>query len=291
MCCLSGDLEYFNGSVWKKISEYKEGDLVLQYSTGGYGEVTSEAKFSRVLDDRPMYISRNKYVPFECTAESGIVYKKGRNVVRMSFKDFFSTVPDAAGCEIPCSFPFVGGTMSLSKKDVKRMCRCIRRGSLGELSGVPGLEIFVQDGRLSRLVFSLDLDSRKRLLLELGIGSLFFDMYDCGEDFEFADILFTSAVTTFSGRRFLLDCVDGRWLLCEPSASAGDHYSDPNVAVEFEADSSVHFDYFKPDDGDILGKNSRLFEYVTGESEKYTLAVPTGMLVVRKYGTAFVIGV
>jgi len=54
--CVSCDTEFFNGSEWKPISEYQEGELVMQYTKDGFGELVQPRKFHKYKCDKMWHI-------------------------------------------------------------------------------------------------------------------------------------------------------------------------------------------------------------------------------------------
>ena len=75
--CVSCDTEYFNGKEWKPISEYEEGDKVLQYNEDG----TAELVFPEKYHIKPNY-NLKKSITKIAVKLSGTVAKPNRTHLR-----------------------------------------------------------------------------------------------------------------------------------------------------------------------------------------------------------------
>lgn len=75
--CVDCDTEYFNGSEWVKIGDYKEGDKVLQYNADGTANlVTPKAYIKKPCDTMWHFESEFGYSLNQClTDEHRVVYK------------------------------------------------------------------------------------------------------------------------------------------------------------------------------------------------------------------------
>ena len=72
--CVDNKTEYFNGIEWKYISEYTEGDKVLQYLKDGSSELVIPSKFHKYKEAN-MWRIKSKYGVNQClSAEHNVVY-------------------------------------------------------------------------------------------------------------------------------------------------------------------------------------------------------------------------
>ena len=84
--CVDGDTEYFNGKQWKKISQYKQHELVLQYNITT--EIANLVKPSRYIkkEDSEMYVLRSKKgISQVITDDHNFVYRRGNKVAYIPF--------------------------------------------------------------------------------------------------------------------------------------------------------------------------------------------------------------
>ncbi|MBN2545757.1 MAG: AAA family ATPase [Spirochaetes bacterium] len=113
--CVDCDTEYFNGYEWKKISEYKKGDKVLQYNHFGNSELVYPIEYHKYKSDYLWYF-KTKYGIDQCLSDEHNVfyitsknnlYKKTFKEVRenhnkTSFKGKFITTFNYNGIGIKC---------------------------------------------------------------------------------------------------------------------------------------------------------------------------------------------
>lgn len=82
--CVDADTEYFNGYEWVKISDYKDGDMVLQYNKNGSAELVKPLEYIKNPADILYHfetkyglnqtLSLNHIVPY--VTKDGVFYKK-----------------------------------------------------------------------------------------------------------------------------------------------------------------------------------------------------------------------
>lgn len=89
MHCVDEETEYFNGHGWKKISEYKEDDSVLQYNEDGTANLVKPLDYIVNNCDKFYDISCSKF-NMVVTPEHDLVYKTSKgNLYKKKAKDFF----------------------------------------------------------------------------------------------------------------------------------------------------------------------------------------------------------
>lgn len=86
--CVDCDTEYFNGVEWKRISEYKDGDYVLQYNKDGSAELVSPLKYHKYPEDY-LWHFETKYGLDQCLCDEHEVYyiTSKNNLYHKSFKE------------------------------------------------------------------------------------------------------------------------------------------------------------------------------------------------------------
>lgn len=78
--CVDCDTEYFNGTEWKRIADYQEGEQVLQYNEDGSATLVNPKKFVKFEEDT-MYHFKTKYGVDQCLSwEHRVVYKENKEL-------------------------------------------------------------------------------------------------------------------------------------------------------------------------------------------------------------------
>ena len=131
--CVDGDTEFFNGEKWKRIAEYEEGDMVLQYNEDGKAELVYPEKYIKepceslwhfetkygvnqtVCDDHRIIYWSQKGFRHECKIED--IITKQLNP-RSGWTGKFET-----------SFSYSGEGIKLTDSEIKVMCAVICDGS------------------------------------------------------------------------------------------------------------------------------------------------------------------
>lgn len=86
--CVDCDTEYFNGSEWKKISEYKKGDKVLQYNQDGSAELVLPLKYHKTTCENLTLFRNSRGSINQCLSDNhSLVYmnKHTKKVEKIPF--------------------------------------------------------------------------------------------------------------------------------------------------------------------------------------------------------------
>lgn len=73
--CVDKDTEFFDGNSWKKISEYNNGDLVLQYNDDGSASLVSPIRYIEYESDSPFYLYSGRFFNSCLTGNHTVVYR------------------------------------------------------------------------------------------------------------------------------------------------------------------------------------------------------------------------
>ena len=86
--CVDCDTEYFNGTEWKKISDYKDGDKVLQYNKNGDSELVNPLKYHKYPSEY-LWHFETKYGLDQCLCDEHNVYyiTSKNNLYHKTFKE------------------------------------------------------------------------------------------------------------------------------------------------------------------------------------------------------------
>jgi len=87
--CVDCDTEYFNGVEWKRISEYTEGDKVLQYNDDGSSELVSPLEYHKYKEDN-LYLIQTQGVSQCVSLDHNLVYISSKgNINKKVFSDVY----------------------------------------------------------------------------------------------------------------------------------------------------------------------------------------------------------
>lgn len=284
--CVSGDTEYFNGKEWKRIDEYVEGDMVLQYNTDGTGELVKPLDYIHYQSDEPFYTqnpdvtvtgSRVSYLTEKMTGSHNIVcynYKsnniRNRDLVKVTLSDLFDLGVETGGIVfIPTGCRYSGSI----HEDYTVLLDVFYSVIANKYNG--NTYTYIKNGNvcLSDKCFLLDLESRRLLLSFFGISRELFDLKKntlraCGGcSIPVVSCVFLSddAIKSINGvlQLTLTGC-----------------YLDRD---DCDSLSCMLFDYL-----DIL--TEKKCYNVSYEKDKYCFTVPSGMLLLRREGVVFITG-
>ena len=133
--CVDCDTEYFNGEKWVKISEYKDGDLVLEYN-----DKTKQAILSKPLayikaPCEKMYYLKSKYgIDQMVSEEHNIAYitSKGNFYKQKAskFVERYNNSVNGLKDKFITTFSYNGSGINLSDSEIKIMLAVICDGSI-----------------------------------------------------------------------------------------------------------------------------------------------------------------
>ncbi len=127
--CVDADTEFFNGYEWKRISEYSEGEYVLQYNKDGTAELIIPSDY--IINDEEFLYEMNTQKLSMCLSEDhNCPYITNKNNL---FQNTFRNIMDRELNNIYgfdgrfiTSFNYVGGKgIDLSDEEIELMCAII----------------------------------------------------------------------------------------------------------------------------------------------------------------------
>ena len=130
--CVDKDTEYFNGYTWKKISEYTDGESVLQYNEDGSAELVKPIQYHKYPCDRFWHL-HSTYGIEQCVSdEHNMVYTSSKgNLCKKNVVDLInmhnSTDGGFAGKFIT-TFSYSGKGIGLTDEEIRVMCAVICDG-------------------------------------------------------------------------------------------------------------------------------------------------------------------
>ena len=139
--CVDCDTEFFNGYTWKKISEYQEGDKVLQWNNGK-GELVDPINYIKLPCDT-LYHFETKYGLDQCLSNEHTIYYLGDggkgNLCSCSFEEFkhrHEMSKTGFTGRFITTFSYEQGIgIDLTDAEIKLMCAVICDGTFNENHG------------------------------------------------------------------------------------------------------------------------------------------------------------
>lgn len=137
--CVDCDTEYFNGSTWKKISEYKKGEKVLQYNTDGTATMVSPIRYIKEPCDVFYKFRTANGISQMLTPDHRVVYLPSGYKVRQTSKLLETTMQEVYernknnvngfDGRFLTSFNFNGNGIDYSDEEIRLMVAIIADGA------------------------------------------------------------------------------------------------------------------------------------------------------------------
>ena len=132
--CVDGDTEYFNGYEWKKISEYKNGEKILQYEPNTKQAILLEPLKFHKLECENLNHIKTKYGIDMCLSNEHSVYylNKNNNLKEISCEDMIkihSKNKKGFTGKFITTFNYEGPGIALTNDEIKLMLAVICDGT------------------------------------------------------------------------------------------------------------------------------------------------------------------
>lgn len=287
--CVSGDTEYFNGMVWKRIDQYEQGDKVLQYNpVTKEGELVDPIKYIHKQDDEAFYEVKGSADTIVVSENHDVVYAddKTGELKKAKTKDLFREISEdeANVVQIPVCCIIKDSEYSVHETE-DTLCSIVNGVSLNKVSS-DYLQLD-ENGNVffDEKVFNLDYESRKTLLTLLRVGV---DVYVNMRTEKLAkqvcmlwNMTYTVAMitTSESDEYFVCDGMENTYVLKNSDWYTGKEGSLD--CIEYYRDCKDDYKVVKSDDKVSYGYNFL---------DKYCFEVPSHMLYLRRGDTCFVTG-
>lgn len=117
--CVDCDTEYFNGERWVKISDYKDGDMVLQYNIDGTAALVKPLKYHKYKCDNLTLMTNATNSINQCLSdEHNVVYVTSKgNIYKQNFRQFKSA--GGRQCWIIPHFRYEGKGVDWTDNEIK----------------------------------------------------------------------------------------------------------------------------------------------------------------------------
>lgn len=168
--CVDCDTEFFDGKKWKKISDYKYGDMVLQYNLDGSANMVYPNRYIKVPCDN-LNLLKTKYGVNQCICDDHrIVYQTSKgnlNIKKCSeVKEMYKNSKHGFSGKFYTTFKYNGLGINLSEYEIRLMCAVICDGTFtSEYANKKICRLNIKKNRkkerLEWILKNLNLDYRK----------------------------------------------------------------------------------------------------------------------------------
>lgn len=322
--CVDCDTEYFNGAEWKKISEYTNGEKVLQYNNDGTAELVYPQRYIKTPCDT-LHLMKTKFGVNQCVCdEHNIVYQTSKgNLAKKRMFDLITqhnNSKNGFSGRFYTTFKYSGVGVDLTDEQIRIMCAVICDGSF-------------KNGFANKKMVRMNLKKRtkkerlERLLLDANI--LYRKEQYNPKDLEYNNYIFEAPRAEKEFGDFWYNCnahqlevIADEIMYWDGCVSHGSYSSTSKKNIDFiqfafascGKRTSIYVDnrVGKPHrDGKYIYKSiaydlnvcsnnmvsmintknkTQIQDYQTKDGLKYCFTVPSGMLVLRREGNINITG-
>lgn len=258
--CVDKDTEFFNGYEWKKISDYQNGDMVLQYTEDGRAELVRPNAYIKLPCDT-MYSFKNKYgISQMLSDDHNMIFDENHKLSEMKTSDFVKSFNngtfDIDRLKFRTAFYYDGEGTVYTDEEIKLLSKAIYSGLFN--SGVfdPNLKYWYKCSHCQLKVFC---DNLLRL-----------NNNKCTNFYTFYTKFYTKS-------RRIADFIQFAFSSCGYRAII-DSYND-EYTVAITEPTLVELD-----------KKTKIKKVSTRDGYKYCFNVPSHMLVLRRDNRIFITG-
>lgn len=129
--CVDKDTEFFNGHEWKKISEYKDGDMVLQYAEDGKAKLVRPNAYIKLPCDT-MYLFGNNEINQMLSDDHNMIFDDHDKLLEMKTSDFVESFNngtfDTDRLKFRTTFHYNGEGCDFTDNEIRRLCEMMYFG-------------------------------------------------------------------------------------------------------------------------------------------------------------------
>ena len=130
--CVDCDTEFFNGAEWKRIADYQEGDMVLQYNPDGTADLVYPDMYHKYKCDSFWKIESVHGINQMVSDEHNLIYVSSKgNIVKKNVVDFIKShnaTKFGSEAKFITTFKYNGAGIHLSDEQIRVMCMVIADG-------------------------------------------------------------------------------------------------------------------------------------------------------------------
>ena len=166
--CVDCDTEFFTGTEWKKISEYKEGDMVLQYNQDGTANLVYPLDYIKVVCSELNLLQNDTKSVNQCVCdEHNLVVKTSKgNVIKKPFVTYLKQHNSSelgSQDKFISSFIYNGEGIGLSDEQIRVMVAFIADGSMAKNKGRVRIYKDRKCERLRKILFEAKISYEERI--------------------------------------------------------------------------------------------------------------------------------
>ena len=129
--CVDKDTEFFNGHEWKKISEYKDGDMVLQYAEDGKAKLVRPNAYIKLPCDT-MYVFGNNEINQMLSDDHNMIFDDHDKLLEMKTSDFVDSFNngtfDTDRLKFRTTFYYDGEGFDCTDDEIRLLCEMMYFG-------------------------------------------------------------------------------------------------------------------------------------------------------------------
>ena len=129
--CVDKDTEFFNGHEWKKISEYKDGDMVLQYAEDGKAKLVRPNAYIKLPCDI-MYLFGNNEINQMLSDDHIMIFDDHDKLLEMKTSDFVESFNngtfDTDRLKFRTTFHYDGEGFDCTDDEIRLLCEMMYFG-------------------------------------------------------------------------------------------------------------------------------------------------------------------
>lgn len=322
--CVDSETEYFNGKEWKNISQYSDGEMVLQYNMDRTASLVVPSKYHK-YECSKFWKLKSAYGVDQCVSdEHNIVYETSKgNIQKKNILEVINMHSEALhgfSGKFITTFGYSGDGIDLSDDEIRVMCAVVCDGSFfGRLKTKNRCRINIKKKR-----------KQDRLRILLKNANIQYEEHKWNpKDKEYTSFVFDAPVVTKEFDSYWYNCSSSQLMIItdevlhwdgsvtEKRKSFSTCIKQTADFIQFAFSSCGYRSYIYEYDrvgsqrGEYTRKSKEYHVSVTkqtkptifncknkidienvetGDGYKYCFTVPSGMLVLRRHGSINITG-
>lgn len=294
--CVDCDTEFFNGEKWKKISDYNENDLVLQYNKSGESSLVKPLRYIKQKKDF-LWTIKNKKGIDQCLSNEHncILFNENKELLEMKFNSLRKKLLNN-NYSILTTFINNGKGLNLNKDIIKLLTIVCIKGKIKKNKVTINLKTEEEFDRIKQLLNNLKISfSRKESFEEDNFAIIIkFEKEDVFSEFPKEWYKASELESKIIANEILF------WLFKESnivninSENNADFIqyilSSINKRIVISNEKKLKCKLSLNDDNYVKLNNTSILKKKTSDGYEYCFTVPSHMLILRKNGKIFITG-
>lgn len=131
--CVDSETEFFNGEKWKKISDYEDSDMVLQYNADGTASLVYPEQYHKYECDSFWELKSSNGINQMVSDEHNMVYITQDGTIAK--KNIVELINSKDSAKFLTTFNYSGRGIDLSDDEIRVMCMSIVSGVISSIDG------------------------------------------------------------------------------------------------------------------------------------------------------------